>query len=407
MVHRASYKDRDGRTRRVSRYTANVDRPGGGRAKVTGFTSRRHTEALERSLEHLGAALAEGRGVDRPLREYFEGLPDRIFNRLVKLGLLQPRSGQRSRVLSDTILDFGEYLSAKGDRAAHVSAQVRRVQRLLVEECGFHLTSDIRAEPALLALARLRAARTVDGKERPGLAGTTSNKLRQACRSFTKWAAREGRLQEDPLVYLEAVEAKSASNRRALTSQEQVRLVAVTRAERSRAGLSGESRALLYSLALQTGLRRGELLSLTRSNFDLSGDRPAVTIEYGQAKNRKPARLPLRPETVAELRSYLRDRLPAARVFRTSTNYRASEVIAKDLEAAGIERETDSGVVDFHALRVTFISGLALAGVPLAQAQKLARHSTPMLTATVYSRFNPEEDAAAIGRLPNLAGSVS
>jgi hypothetical protein len=55
---------------------------------------------------------------------------------------------------------------------------------------------------------------------------------------------------------------------------------------------------------------------------------------------------------------------------------------------------------------VAFISSLARAGVPLAQAQKLARHCSPVLTANIYSRFGFDEDAAAIAKLPNLAGAA-
>lgn len=405
MAYRASYRDSDGKVRQVSRYTANVELPGGGRAKVTGYSSRKATEALERNLERLAACCAEGDRPDRKLRRYLDGLSDRIRARLVKLGILEQRAQQRSRLLTNALDDFGRYLAAKGDTLLHAEQQPRRARRVLVGECGFRLLSDVTAEPVLLALAKLREPQVKNGQEKPGIKATTSNMLRQACRGFTRWAAREGRLPEDPLVYLDRVEAEPKSNRRALTAQEQARLVAITKGQHTR-GLSGLSRAMLYTLALQTGLRRGELLSLRRSNFELDGESPAVVIEHGRTKNRKRARLPLRPETTAELRAFLRDRLPAARVFRASPHYRAAEVLAKDLEAAGIERDGEGGCVDFHALRVTFVSSLALAGVPLAQAQKLARHSTPMLTANVYSRFAPDEDAAAIAKLPSLADAA-
>ena len=37
------------------------------------------------------------------------------------------------------------------------------------------------------------------------------------------------------------------------------------------------------------------------------------------------------------------------------------------------------------------------------QAQKLARHCSPLLTSSIYSRFGFDEDAAAIAKLPKLA----
>ncbi len=64
------------------------------------------------------------------------------------------------------------------------------------------------------------------------------------------------------------------------------------------------------------------------------------------------------------------------------------------------------GRVGFHALRVTFVTNLARAGVPLAQAQKLAGHCSPLLTSSIYSRFGFDEDAAATAKLPSLAGAA-
>lgn len=53
-------------------------------------------------------------------------------------------------------------------------------------------------------------------------------------------------------------------------------------------------------------------------------------------------------------------------------------------------------MVDFHALRVTFVSHLALAGVPLATAQKLARHSDPRLTANVCTHLGMADLSRAV-----------
>ncbi len=73
-------------------------------------------------------------------------------------------------------------------------------------------------------------------------------------------------------------------------------------------------------------------------------------------------------------------------------------MLRTDLKAAGIEWKNDEGQrIDFHALRTTFVTQLARAGVTLATAQRLARHSTPALTAKNYTRLE----------LNDLAGSVA
>ncbi len=53
---------------------------------------------------------------------------------------------------------------------------------------------------------------------------------------------------------------------------------------------------------------------------------------------------------------------------------------------------------------MSFISHLALSGVPLAVAQKLARHSDPRLTANVYTHLGLADLARAVEALPPLSG---
>ncbi len=77
-------------------------------------------------------------------------------------------------------------------------------------------------------------------------------------------------------------------------------------------------------------------------------------------------------------------------------------MLRTDLEAAGIVHAGDDGErVDFHALRTTFVTQLARSGVSLVDAQKLARHSTPTLTAKNYTRLTLHDLAGAVSKLPN------
>ena len=66
-------------------------------------------------------------------------------------------------------------------------------------------------------------------------------------------------------------------------------------------------------------------------------------------------------------------------------------------------RVTDSSrrVVDFHALRHTFITCLARGGVHPKVAQTLARHSTITLTMDRYSHMGLLDQAAALEALPS------
>jgi integrase len=76
------------------------------------------------------------------------------------------------------------------------------------------------------------------------------------------------------------------------------------------------------------------------------------------------------------------------------------EVVAKDLERAGIPRQTPLGKVDFHALRVAFVNLVFEVGEASGkEAQHLARHSTPTLTFNTYGRVREERLHQAVERM--------
>jgi integrase len=61
-------------------------------------------------------------------------------------------------------------------------------------------------------------------------------------------------------------------------------------------------------------------------------------------------------------------------------------------------------MVDFHALRHTFITRLARCGVAPAVAKGLARHSTIVLTMDHYTHTLIGDERAALDRLPSING---
>jgi site-specific recombinase XerD len=73
--------------------------------------------------------------------------------------------------------------------------------------------------------------------------------------------------------------------------------------------------------------------------------------------------------------------------------------LLKDMKRANIEPVTKDGKVDFHALRVAYITFVVESGADIKSAQTLARHSTPALTLNIYARARQE-------RLAEIADSV-
>ena len=129
-------------------------------------------------------------------------------------------------------------------------------------------------------------------------------------------------------------------------------------------------------------------------------------MEAGYAKGRREDRLPLRGSTAAALAAYLAGRLPNAKAFPLPHYPKGAEMLRADLASAGIEYEDEAGrQADFHALRHTFITNLAAAGVHPKQAMDLARHPDINLTLARYSHTVLADRAQAVAALPDLSAA--
>ena len=197
----------------------------------------------------------------------------------------------------------------------------------------------------------------------------------------------------------------------------------------------GRERALIYKTLVLTGLRKGELASITVGNVDLDARNPYIVLNAADEKNRQGAEIPLRADLAGDIQSWLADKLKAvqdhARLkigepipMRLPANERLFNVpsgliriLDRDLVAAGIARlvkdpktgETtlhkcdDRGrTIDVHALRTTFGTHLSKGGVSLRTAQAAMRHSKPDLTANVYTDPKLLDVAGALNALPAL-----
>jgi integrase len=196
--------------------------------------------------------------------------------------------------------------------------------------------------------------------------------------------------------------------RRALTDEEVEKLHTTTNnSKRVFRGLAGPARAMLYLVALRTGLRRGELRQLTAGSFDFAAAIPSITLQASISKRRRIDTLPLPTETARMLQQFLAGGLPTDLIWPGTWWQQAAKMLRLDLLDAGIPAlDGDGRVIDFHALRTTFITSLARAGVAPAMAQKLARHSDINLTLNAYTRLHMLELADAVTKLPTIANNA-
>ncbi len=78
-------------------------------------------------------------------------------------------------------------------------------------------------------------------------------------------------------------------------------------------------------------------------------------------------------------------------------------MVRDDLERAGVPIfKAGEGVVDFHALRTTYVTMLDKNGASAKEAQDLARHSTPVITLNSYIRSTDDRKRRVVEAVGDL-----
>ena len=185
---------------------------------------------------------------------------------------------------------------------------------------------------------------------------------------------------------------------------------------------------MIYKTLVLTGLRKGELASLTVGQLVLDADPPFLVLDAADEKNREGSTIPLRADLAADLRQWLADKAKAGCHSRRRTRgagglrgtfygcrppgrrcrpdtlvftvpARAGRDSRPGPFAAGIARrvKTQAGTwkidktdergrtVDVHAMRHTFGTLLSKGGVTPRTAQAAMRHSEIDLTMNIYT----------------------
>jgi integrase len=311
-------------------------------------------------------------------------------------GVIDPKAEKyalwEATSLEDHAKAFEEVLRGRGVTAKHRKATLSAI-RALADECGFSTPAEIDGVVVSAHIA---------DQKRQGRGARAINSELGAFKSFCRWLVRSQRMRADPMVSVPKLNARTdrRHRRRALTDEEIGKLLEATARGGVIKGLSGPERAMLYRLALQTGLRASELGSLTPASFDLRDrEQATVTVEAACSKHRRQDVLPLRPEMAKAVAAFVEGREPNTRLFRMP--HKPASMLKRDLRAAKIPYRDESGrVADFHALCHTFITRLARSGVAPAVAKSLARHSTITLTMDRYTHVLKEDERSALARLP-------
>ncbi len=344
----------------------------------------------------------------------------------------QPGKGKRARVSPNHLVD------------------AERSLRLIVSECNFLSLKSIDRE----RVKEWVSAQLAD-KERDW-ANKTINSHLSALNAFCNWAMESKRMAANPLARFPMLNSGKQKNpRRAITPDEFDRLLKAARlrpiAEFGRltvklpegsakpwtlAPLSfatidaaytrgcealsksqgkidqleatGQERALIYAVLVSTGLRRGELASLSVSQVDFAQN--AITLEAEDEKNGQGSTIPLREDVSLALRQHVDANQLQPKDKLLNVPDKLIRILDHDLVAADIPKIDGNGRrVVVHSTRNTFATMLNVAGVAPRVAQQAMRHSDIKLTMKNYTDSNQIDVAGAIEKLPklNLASKIN
>ena len=389
----------------------------------------------------------EGSRVVRSTRTTDKRLAERIASKWEteadarRSGLVDPRAEAiaeaEARDIREHLADFLRYLEGKGTSPGTIDAADARIGFIL-DRAGVERIADLTPSAVVEAI---REARESDAVKPGGIANRTATHYMRAAKSFSRWLVRDRRTTSDALAHLAGFNDSTDRRRvrRDLEAEEVWRIaeaaerspaVTVDRRERdddsgevevSRVRLTCPERAWAYRIAAGTGLRAGEVSSLTPESFDLEADPPTVTVEAAYSKRRRRDTQPMRRDLAEALRPWLagkprgvpvcpvpkgrgglllRADMEAARAAWLAESRSPAERARR--EASDFLRAVDSArrVADFHGLRHTFISRVVASGASVKVAQELARHSTPTLTIGRYAHARLHDLSAALEGIP-------
>jgi len=406
-VFKASYKSRNGKTKKSRKWYVEFRDHIGLTRRMPAFEDKGASLDLGRMLEKLATCRSSRQPVPADIAAWFRTMPAEMRNRIIRFDLIEKGTAFVSRPLKEYLGEFETHLAAAGNSASHIKETLAIVRKVLKHAKAKHADE----------ITRTAFERYQQKRKSEGVGARTRNGDVKAAKRFTRWLVDQDALQADPLASVKRENEKRdrRRRRRALTDEEVSRLLtAVASGGETHHGLSPRERIAVYRLALEAGLRWSEIRALTHDCLELQADPPLLRLSADMTKNKKDAVLPLRPSLAEYLKAALPLGLPAVRLFPGMWKGKGSNMLREDLEAT--RRETDGKeivkaipyideagrVADFHALRHTFGTNLARAGVHPKAAQTLMRHSSITLTMDLYTHTALETKIEALSKLPDF-----
>lgn len=322
-----------------------------------------------------------------PSRKVAEKMLRRLIERkqMEREGILAPEAMRTAAAapLASLVTQYEADLRGRGLAPSHIKETVARIRRVIAG-CKWSRLGDVSAASFVAWRAGFQRS------------AKTRKEYQTSFNAFLNWLLRHGRIAVNPLAGVDRVETRGKAARlsRSYAPDEVSRLLAA----------APESRRFVYQFLVNTGVRKNEAKTLRWESVDLVKGVARVV-----GKGSRVRVIPLRPELVAEFRAYavryeesggapVNDAL----VF---SPFPSDDALHADLKRAGIDRKDASGrVVHWHAFRKTFMTWGASSGVGQRSLQAVLGHSTPVLSANVYTDVEALPLRDEVAKMPWVGG---
>jgi integrase len=321
--------------------------------------------------------------------------------------LLDPEAFASKRTSSTTLLDYiddhyEEHALAKLKNGVKSVARVKAIWKPLLNKRMAEITAS--------EVDKLRNKRILTGVS----PATVNRDVAALSGVFTHWVEHGGG-KAHPLAGLEALDVADDETIRYLTPAESKRLRqaladrdAEAAAERANANLWRAERGYellpeivgycdhitpMVLLSMNTGMRQGELFSLTWEQIDMT--RRTLTVLASHAKGNATRTIPLNTEALGVLTA-IKPEVASGLVFKSPVTGGRFNNVKKAW--AEVTKAAKLDGVRWHDLRHDFASQLVMRGVPLFTVQVLLGHANSRMTQR-YAKLAPGALADAVAVL--------
>jgi len=396
-LYKPKFKNKKGEVKEVKKWWVELRDHNGVRRRFAGREDKAATEEIGRNVQRLVSFRSADLPPDAQLVKWLDRISIEVRSKIVELGLMDENRLATTKSVLEHLKDYEEAGVLHGEE--NYIQQTLSMLRKIIEGCKFSFWSDVRASDIESYFAGRRkqgGRRKKDGCHKKALSKKTVGYYVKAFRQFCTWMQEEKRINKIPVIRCERAPKNYG---RAFELDDFQKLLEVALSGPEREGLSGYVRYVCYIFAVETGLRRGELRSLTPASFDFKDN--TVFVSGDHTKNGEDAVQEFSVKTAGLLKEFIANKMPGVQLFPVPN--RSSIMIKADCQAAGVEVVDNTGrSLNFHSLRHTCGSFLAASNAHPKVIQEVMRHKDINLTMSRYTHILRGQRRSAIESMSNF-----